>query len=695
MADIYASETGTWDDGSGFSPIGNRTINFTGTYNGQGYVIDSLTINRTDEDYIGLFGYTSSVTIDSLGLTNCSIIGDDYIGSLVGYITSSSELSNCYATGSVSGDNCSGGLIGYNRNSTVKSCYVTVNVSGSDDYIGGLLGYNYYGTVSDCYATGSVYGDSYIGGLVGYNRYSCTVSTSYAMGGVSGSFRVGSLVGYNNSSSTVSSCYFNAESTGQSAGIGIDFNSQTVTALTTNQMKASSNFDGWDFNDTWEISEGITFPRLIDLADAPVVLHTLAAEIIVGELYTDTIPLVYMDSQTVTLELLIYPDGMALSQDSIITWTPTAVGDTIVKVTATDDAGLTSTYSFTLTVNPTCLQPTISSVDNVTGESAEITWVETGDATLWDIEVFESSSSATGTSTYADVDVTTYELTSLSVLTEYSVNVRANCGDGDYSEWSTYESFSTLMATQSNPTGCGLAFGISSNETTAVPVLVTNEGVLGTDITLSEVRVIITHTWDADLDISLISPANIEIDLSSDNGFSGDNYGDTTAVDCSGYTTFSMSGADGAITDGSAPFSGSYIPEGDFEDFNDLTTNAAGEWILSVYDDTDDDVGTIEYIELVFVSLTATAIDEVEEAEIKVYPNPAKDILYVEVNDLFVGGDAQIKLYAMNGQTVYQKDIEGSSAVLESINTSSLPAGLYFVSIVSNDFTKTIKVIVE
>jgi len=35
-ADIDASSTTGWNSGSGFSPIGNDTINFTGTYDGNG-----------------------------------------------------------------------------------------------------------------------------------------------------------------------------------------------------------------------------------------------------------------------------------------------------------------------------------------------------------------------------------------------------------------------------------------------------------------------------------------------------------------------------------------------------------------------------------------------------------------------------------------------------------------------------------
>jgi hypothetical protein len=40
--------------------------------------IDSLTINRSSTDYIGLFGYSLGATVDSLGLTNVNIQRDGY-----------------------------------------------------------------------------------------------------------------------------------------------------------------------------------------------------------------------------------------------------------------------------------------------------------------------------------------------------------------------------------------------------------------------------------------------------------------------------------------------------------------------------------------------------------------------------------------------------------------------------------------
>ena len=62
---------------------------------------------------------------------------------------------------------------------------------------------------------------------------------------------------------------------------------------------------------------------------------------------------------------------------------------------------------------------------------------------------------------------------------------------------------------------------------------------------VADVNVTLTayHTWDADLDIYLISPDGTEVELSTDNGSLGDNYIDTTFDD----------EASTPITSGSAP----------------------------------------------------------------------------------------------------------------------------------------------
>lgn len=187
----------------------------------------------------------------------------------------------------------------------------------------------------------------------------------------------------------------------------------------------------------------------------------------------------------------------------------------------------------------------------------------------------------------------------------------------------------------------------------------------------------------------------ILVELSNANGGGGNNYGDASSEGCFDYTAFSMTGADGYIINGSAPFVGSYIPEGDFEDFNDESTNAKGEWTLSVYDQYSGDSGSVEYVELVFESLLTTAIKSVSEGDITIYPNPAKEVLYIDINNISSSATCDLKLVNINGQTVYQKSIDLATSMTESINTSNLATGVYMVCIVSDEFSKTYKVIIE
>lgn len=132
---------------------------------------------------------------------------------------------------------------------------------------------------------------------------------------------------------------------------------------------------------------------------------------------------------------------------------------------------------------------------------------------------------------------------------------------------------------------------ISSLTTFTDNLTVTGVGVIDCDYGVTEVCIDITHTWDADLDIFLVDPNGDTYLLTSDNGGSGDNY----IVTC-----FDM-GAATNVTAGSAPFNGSYVPEGDIGDANNFQ-DADGTWGLRVRDDASGDVGTLNSWSITFDS---------------------------------------------------------------------------------------------
>jgi hypothetical protein len=261
---------------SNWTAIGTNTSSFTGSYDGGGYTISNLTINKPSDDFQGLFGYISgsSAIVKNFGLVNCDIKGKDYVGGVVGYNNTGSTVENCYATGNVSGsgygndsNGCVGGVVGRNNGAavkycaagteagsgdvggvvggnnegTVENCYATGNVSSSGSFVGGVVGWNNKGTVKNCYATGNVTGSSYVGGVVGSNYYGGTVENCYATGNVSGSSSyVGGVSGTNNG--TIENCYATGNVSGSGDFIGGVVGGNSNSGTTKNCIALNPNF---------------------------------------------------------------------------------------------------------------------------------------------------------------------------------------------------------------------------------------------------------------------------------------------------------------------------------------------------------------------------------------------------------------------------------------------------------------------
>ena len=182
--------------GAGWNPIGNNSSNtFAGIFDGKGFTISNLYINRPSQIYIGLFGWISG-TIKNLGLVDVNITGNGTIGGLAGY-NYNGTIENSYLTGNVTGTgNSVGGLVGYNNSGTITNSYTNGRVKGNDR-VGGLVGYNDYGTVQNSYATAEVIGTGNdVGGLIGIQNGGKT-ENSYASGTITGNSNIGGLIGRN------------------------------------------------------------------------------------------------------------------------------------------------------------------------------------------------------------------------------------------------------------------------------------------------------------------------------------------------------------------------------------------------------------------------------------------------------------------------------------------------------------------
>lgn len=252
-ADIDASSTSGWNQNGtvyfGFSPIGGGS-GFTGTYDGQGHTISGLTINRTGESYVGLFGYVSGTgKVSNLGLLSVNIKGYNSVGGIAGQCDGT--ITNSYTSGMVDGITGNGDRIGGlagNLWGAISNSFSAAVVTGSQ-YVGGLVGScgsnTTASTINNSYATGNVTGSSVAGGLVG-SLYQATVTNSYSIGNVTAAGGLfGGLLG-SSSGGTVNNCFWDTTSSGQLTSVG-------GTGKTSDEMKSQATFTSWDFSSVWGI----------------------------------------------------------------------------------------------------------------------------------------------------------------------------------------------------------------------------------------------------------------------------------------------------------------------------------------------------------------------------------------------------------------------------------------------------------
>ena len=246
----------------GWQPIGVGTA-FTATFDGNGYAISNLMINRSGEDQISLFAFISVSKISNLGLLNVNIIGRHAVSGLAS--NNFGTITNSYVTGSVSGSSTVGGLVG-NTSGIITNSYATGEVTGSGDDVGGLVGSNRNitvdpnnGSITNSYAMASASGVSNVGGLVGNNVASGTITNSYATGKARGSgANVGGLVG--NNAGTIEDSYW-LSSSASSAGTGDTSTSQTAIELTSPTTPTMMTYSNWSTND-WDFGRPTQYPAL-------------------------------------------------------------------------------------------------------------------------------------------------------------------------------------------------------------------------------------------------------------------------------------------------------------------------------------------------------------------------------------------------------------------------------------------------
>ncbi|WP_241768328.1 ZmpA/ZmpB/ZmpC family metallo-endopeptidase-related protein [Haloferax sp. ATB1] len=316
-SDIDATETATWNNGSGFEPIGTFATPFTGTIDGENHTIEGLTIDRPSTSGVALVGYASESSITNLRLTDATITGDFTTAALAGS-TTDTVIREVTVSGSISGSGTvagvvastdggtvehvdatvtvespgsAGGLVGENEGTvsdvvvsgritggtyvggiaaqnpgTIERAAVNATVVGTTDdtsvATGGLVGYN-SGNITATHAHGRVSGTNYVGGLVGSSNYeSGVVANSYATANVTGESTVGGLVGGLYYGSSVTESYWNEQTSGQATSAAAGNGSVGLSTAAMTGEAATSNLTALDFAETWQVTSG-AYPDLV------------------------------------------------------------------------------------------------------------------------------------------------------------------------------------------------------------------------------------------------------------------------------------------------------------------------------------------------------------------------------------------------------------------------------------------------
>jgi len=305
MNDIDLSSEANW------TPLGPSGGPFTGSYDGDDYTIQNLTITGAST-YRGLFGYLQG-TAKNIKFTGASVSGGNYTGILCGAYGAGSNISGIrVGDATTSGGTITGAETGYGGvcgywlggidNGNVTDCFVHATVNSSKARAGLAFGYTHRnGTMHSiitmgtlnltgiAYYSGGVAGEwlaangskmaslcainlnsttadarnGGIGGNENYEKDDCYADNTWTITAGSG---YGAFAGY--SMATFTGAYFNSEKLATAIGGG---GGGGCTGLTTAEMAVQANYTGFDFANDWVMREvpglGITRPWLKCMTD--------------------------------------------------------------------------------------------------------------------------------------------------------------------------------------------------------------------------------------------------------------------------------------------------------------------------------------------------------------------------------------------------------------------------------------------
>ena len=228
-----------------WTPIGNYSQKFAGTFDGNGYRIYNLSIINTaatSNTGYGLFGYGASCTISNLTIAGnisltSSSVATAYVSGVLGGGTSVT-ISNTHSEVDITITRVKGnwarvgGVFGGGSANAITNCSNSGTIQGYQ-YVGGVVGYISAGTISGCFNSGNLSGYQYIGGIVGSNAGGNTM-TSYNTGNVTASNTYAGGIAATSAGGQLMNCFNTGAVSGSNYTGGVAGNISKATATVSN-----------------------------------------------------------------------------------------------------------------------------------------------------------------------------------------------------------------------------------------------------------------------------------------------------------------------------------------------------------------------------------------------------------------------------------------------------------------------------
>ncbi len=196
----------------------------------------------------------------------------------------------------------------------------------------------------------------------------------------------------------------------------------------------------------------------------------------------------------------------------------------------------------------------------------------------------------------------------------------------------------------------------------------------------------ITHSFLADLTVSLISPSGTEVVLFA-NACDDFNNANVTFDDNTNTNFFCTS-----------PFfgiTGTMKPQNPLAEF--IGENSQGNWTLKVIDGFNQDGGSLNNFSLTFCDSAGPNLSISDEilTSFKLFPNPNKGEFIISF-DSINNSAIRVDVYDLKGRSIYKDTFQNNSNKFnENINLNDVHSGIYIIKITQGNSSISRKIVVE